>query len=125
MVASTVALDVAAHEIPADVKLNAFVKPAGNRLELPDSRADGRVGGGRVSAARPGLYRMTRVDEALRSAAKLYLTDNITVYENDAPLPTPRVVRDAHFAAVRQIIRVIRQCACACAAGRDSPMVST
>ena len=34
MLASTVALDAAAHDIPTDVKLNAFVKPAGNRLEL-------------------------------------------------------------------------------------------
>jgi len=41
----------------------------------------------------PGYLEMSRVDEALRSAAKLYLTDNITVYENDAPLPAPRVAQ--------------------------------
>ncbi len=40
----------------------------------------------------PGYIELSAVDEALRGAAKLYLTDNITVYENDAPLPTPRVV---------------------------------
>ena len=28
------AFAAAAHEIPTDVKINAFVKPAGNRLEL-------------------------------------------------------------------------------------------
>ena len=39
----------------------------------------------------PGYLEMSRLDEALRSAAKLHLTDNITVYENGAPLPAPRL----------------------------------
>ena len=41
----------------------------------------------------PGYLDLARADEALRGAAKLYLTDNITVYENDVPLPAPRVVQ--------------------------------
>src|SRR5207302_11424837 len=32
-----------------------------------------------------------RADEALRAAAKVYLIDNIAIYENDAPLPAPRI----------------------------------
>ena len=89
---STVALDVAAHEIPTDVKLNAFLKPAGNRLELLIRVPMAVLVEVEFPLRGPGYIELNRVDEALRGAAKLYLTDNITVYENDAPLPTPRVV---------------------------------
>ena len=34
----------------------------------------------------PGYLDLARADDALRGAIKLYLTDNITVFENDAPL---------------------------------------
>jgi hypothetical protein len=40
----------------------------------------------------PGYLDVSRADEALRNAAKLYLIDNITVTENDAPLPPPRIL---------------------------------
>jgi len=77
---STVALDVAAHEIPADVKLNAFLKPAGNRLELLVRVPIAVLVEVEFPLRGPGYLELNRVDEALRSAAKLYLTDNITVY---------------------------------------------
>ena len=89
VLASIAAPDAGAHEIPADVRLNALIRPAGNRLELLI----------RVPMAalievefplRGNYLDMAKVDQALRSAAKLYLTDNITVYENDVALP-PRV----------------------------------
>ena len=83
--------DVVAHEIPSDVKLNAFVKPAGNRLELLVRVPTAALTEVEFPLRGPGYLEMSRLDEALRSAAKLYLTDNITVYENDAPLPAPRV----------------------------------
>jgi hypothetical protein len=86
LLTSTLALDASAHEIPADVKLNAFVKPAGNRLELLIRIPMAAMVEVEFPQRGPGYIEMARVDEALRSAAKLYLTDNITVYENDAPL---------------------------------------
>jgi hypothetical protein len=89
---STLALGAGAHEIPADVKLNAFVKPAGNRLELLLRVPMAVMVEVEFPQRGPGYIELARVDEALRSAVKLYLTDNITVYEDDAPLPTPRVV---------------------------------
>ena len=46
------ALAAAAHEIPTDVKINAFVRPAGNRLELLIRVPLGRDDRGRVSDAR-------------------------------------------------------------------------
>ena len=84
--------EVAAHEIPTDVKLNAFVKPAGNRLELLVRVPTAALAEVEFPLRGPGYLEMSRVDEALRSAAKLYLSDNIMVYENDTPLSTPRVV---------------------------------
>src|SRR5258706_12492163 len=40
----------------------------------------------------PGYLDLSRAEEALRNATKLYLIDNITVYENGAPLPPPRIL---------------------------------
>jgi hypothetical protein len=81
----------AAHDIPADVKLNAFVKPAGDRLELLLRMPIAALAEVELPLRGPGYLEMSRIDAALRSAAKLYLTDNITVQENDAPLPVPRL----------------------------------
>src|SRR5208337_1963318 len=91
VLAGVLSRDAAAHEIPADVRLNAFVKPAGNRLELLIRLPMAAVVEVEIPQRGPGYIEMARAEEALRSAVKLYLTDNITVYENNAPLPTPRV----------------------------------
>src|SRR5438105_6624558 len=40
----------------------------------------------------PGYLDMARADDALRTGIKVWLTDNIDVYENGAVLPKPRVV---------------------------------
>jgi hypothetical protein len=86
------ALDSAgAHDIPADVKLNAFVKPAGNRLALLVRVPMAALIEVELPLRGPGYLDMPRIDDALRSAAKLYLTDNVRVYENGEPLPAPRV----------------------------------
>ena len=92
MVASTVALDATAHEIPADVRLNAFVKPAGDRLELLIRVPMAALVEVEFPLRGPAISTWSRVNEALHSATKLYLTDNITLYEDDVPLPAPRVV---------------------------------
>jgi hypothetical protein len=39
-----------------------------------------------------GYLELARADEALHHAAKHYLIDNITLYENDVALPPPRIV---------------------------------
>lgn len=39
----------------------------------------------------PGYLDISRADDALRNATKLYLIDNITLYEDGAPLPPPRI----------------------------------
>src|ERR1700719_72769 len=86
-----IASPAAAHDIPSDVKINAFFKPAGNRLELLvrlplASLIDTDF------PMRGAFLDLTRADEPIRGGIKVWLTDNIDVYENGAQLAKPRVV---------------------------------
>ena len=81
----------AAHEIPNDVKINAFVKPAGHTLELLIRVPLAAMIEIDFPTRGAGYLAVSRADEALRHAVKLYLIDNITITENGAPLPPPRV----------------------------------
>jgi hypothetical protein len=89
--AGALALSAAAHEIPTDVKINAFVKPAGDRLELLIRVPLAAMIEVDFPTRGQGFLDVSRADEALRTAAKIYLIDNITIYENDTPLPAPRI----------------------------------
>ena len=95
MLAVTLAavLGAAGHEIPDDVKLNVFLKPSGDRLVLLIRAPLAAMKQAELPTRGPGYLDLSRAEEALRGATKLYLTDNIAVYENDAPLPAPRVVQ--------------------------------
>src|SRR5437660_842490 len=80
-----------AHDIPADVKINAFFKPAGQRLELLvrlplASLIDTDF------PTRGAFLDIARADEPIRGGIKVWLTDNIDVYENGALLEKPRIV---------------------------------
>ena len=85
-------LTAAAHEIPADVKLNVFLKPEGNRVILLIRAPLAAMPEAEFPTRGPGYLDVARADEALRGATKLYLTDYITIFENDVALSTPRVV---------------------------------
>ena len=85
-------LPAAAHDIPADVRVNAFVKPEGQRLSLlirVPLKAMRDVDFPRRGA---GLLDLARADAALRNAAMLWLADNVDLYENDTRLGSPRLV---------------------------------
>lgn len=81
----------AAHDIPTDVQISAFLKPAGDRLELLIRVPMAALIEAELPTHGPGFLDVSRADDALRGAAKLYLIDNITITENDAPLPPPRI----------------------------------
>src|ERR1700719_5248183 len=88
---SGIATPAAAHDIPADVKINAFFKPEGKRLELLvrlplASLIDTDF------PMRGTFLDLARADEPIRGGIKVWLTDNIDVYENGAQLAKPRVV---------------------------------
>ncbi len=81
-----------AHDVPADIRINAFVKPAGNRLELLIRVPLAAMQETEFPLRGQGFIDIPRADDALRNAAKMYLIDNITITENDVALPTPRIV---------------------------------
>jgi hypothetical protein len=84
------------HDIPADVTVQALLKPEGQRLRLlvrvplkamrdmdyPKPR----------DATNADLLDLSRADATLRDAATLWVSDYLDLYENGDPLPAPRVV---------------------------------
>jgi hypothetical protein len=79
-------------QIPADVRINAFVKPAGDRLELLIRLPLAAMIEVEFPTRGPGYLDLARADAALRGAAKI-LADSITVFENDLALPPPQIER--------------------------------
>jgi hypothetical protein len=79
-------------QVPADVRISAFVKPAGDRLELLIRVPLAAMTRVEFPTRGPGYLDLARADEALRGAAKL-LAEGITVYENDKILPAPQIAR--------------------------------
>jgi hypothetical protein len=69
--ACAVALSAAAHDIPTDVKINAFVKPAGKRLELLIRVPLAAMIEVDIPTRGPGYLDLSRAEEALRNAKAL------------------------------------------------------
>ena len=81
-----------AHEVPSDVKVQAFVKPAGQRLQLLVRVPLTAMREIDVPKRGPGYLDLARADTALRDAAKLWLADNVDIYADGARLAYPQVV---------------------------------
>jgi len=62
------------------VKLNVFFKPAGNRLLLLVRAPLAAMNEAEVPTRGLGYIDLSRADDALSGATKLYLTDNITMH---------------------------------------------
>jgi hypothetical protein len=85
-------LRTAAHDIPNDVQVQAFVKPDGRRLQLlmrVPLLAMREVDFPRRGI---GILDLARADAALSNAARLWIADNVELYEGEVPLDYPRVV---------------------------------
>ena len=82
-----------AHDIPNDVTIQTFVKPAGDRLRLL-VRVPMKAIRDVDFPARPGTVYLdlVRVAPLLPDAATLWISDFIEIYEGDRRLPKPRVV---------------------------------
>jgi hypothetical protein len=89
--ACVVAWSAGAHDIPTDVKINAFIKPDGHTLELLIRVPLAAMIEVDFPTRGPGYLDISRADDALHHAVKLYLIDNITLYEDGAALPPPRI----------------------------------
>ena len=82
----------AAHDIPDEVRVNAFIKPEGKHLNLLVRVPLKAMRDIDVPRRSSGFLDFTRVDSSLRDAATLWLSDEIELYENGARLGKPRVV---------------------------------
>jgi hypothetical protein len=75
-----------AHDIPNDVMVQAFVKPAGQRLHLVIRVPLRAMRDVEFPLWGPGYLDLARTDASLRDAATLWLSDNIALYEGDTRL---------------------------------------
>ena len=103
------ALPCATHEIPSDVRVQAFVKPEGRTLQLLMRVPLTAMREVDVPRRGPGYLDLARADAALRTAANLWLADNIDIYEGATRLAYPRVVdaRATLASAMRWLIALI------------------
>jgi HupE / UreJ protein len=83
---------LAAHDIPNDVTVQAFIKPTGNHLHLLLRVPLAAMRDIDFPTTGPGYLDLTRIDNLLHDASTLWISDNIELYEDDVLLPKPRVV---------------------------------
>jgi hypothetical protein len=81
-----------AHDIPNDVTVQMFVKPAGEHLELLLRVPLNAMRDTEFPERGPGYLDLERVDASLREAASVWIADAIQLYEDDARLPNPQIV---------------------------------
>jgi hypothetical protein len=81
----------AAHTIPDDVKVQAFVKPEGNRLYLL-VRVPADTGTDVIFPEREnGILDLAHAEPVIRGAVIQWLANNIDIYENGTLLRNPRI----------------------------------
>jgi hypothetical protein len=81
-----------AHDLPADVLVQTFVKPEDQRLRLVVRVPLAAMGDVDYPTRGPsGLVDLTRIDRALQDAATMWLVPGFQVYENGVPIGRPRV----------------------------------
>ena len=82
----------AAHDIPSDVTVQAFLKPEGQRLRLLVRAPLRAMRDVQFPTRGPGNLDLARADRALSDAATIWIADAIAVYEDGARLGAPRLV---------------------------------
>ena len=82
----------AAHDVPADVTVQAFLKPEGSRLHLLVRAPLAALRDIDYPTRGPGYLDLARVEPSLRQAASVWIADEIELYENDIRLSPARIV---------------------------------
>jgi hypothetical protein len=85
------ALPAAAHDIPNDVTVQAFVRPAGNTLDLLLRVPLIALRDINFPEKPSGYMDLSKSESLLPDAASLWLSDFIDMHEDDALLPKPRI----------------------------------
>ena len=81
-----------AHDVPNDVRLQAFAKPEGKMLHLLVRVPLAAMQEVDFPRRGPGYLDLARAGEALTTAAKLWIADSTDLYEGETKLPYPRIV---------------------------------
>jgi uncharacterized membrane-anchored protein YitT (DUF2179 family) len=82
----------AAHDIPNDVTVQMFLKPAGDKLDVLVRVPVKSMRDTDFPKLGPGYLDLTRADQYLQDAATVWLARAIEVYEGDSRLPEPRLL---------------------------------
>jgi hypothetical protein len=80
-----------AHDIAGDVRVQAYLKPAGNALRFLVRVPLAAMTDVDFPRRGPGYLDLQNADAALRQAAALWIADNVALYEGDVRLPYPRI----------------------------------
>jgi hypothetical protein len=88
----TIASRAAAHDVASNVRINIFVKPAGDRVELLLRVPLAAMRDIDFPIHGQNYLDVSRADDALRYAVQVWLIDNIEVFEDDVRLPPLRLV---------------------------------
>jgi hypothetical protein len=81
-----------AHDIPSDATVQAFVKPEGHALRLLVRLPLKTVMDVEFPRREREFVDLARVDQSLRDAATIALSNNLDLYEGDTLLLSPRIV---------------------------------
>ncbi len=81
-----------AHDIPRDVTVQAFVKPEGQTLQVLARVPLRALSDVEFPRRERDFVDLERVDQALDDAARLLLSNNLELREDDTPLARPRIV---------------------------------
>jgi hypothetical protein len=81
-----------AHDIPSSVTVLAFVKPQGDRLHVIVRVPLEAMRDVNFPLTGPGYLDVARAAPLLAGAAKVWLADDMELYEDDARLAEPRIV---------------------------------
>ena len=92
LLAALTPLCAPAHEIPNDVRLQAFLKPEVRQLQFLVRVPLAAMQEVDFPRHGPGYLDLAHADAALRTAANQWLADNISIYEEDRRLAYPRLV---------------------------------
>ena len=88
----SLAVPVAAHDIPVDATVQAFVKPSGNRLHLLVRVPLETMRDVDVPVGANGFLDLEKLGPMMPDAATLWISNFIRIYEDDQPLPQPQVI---------------------------------
>src|SRR6266850_3516164 len=83
---------VAAHDIPRDVTVQAFAKPEGQHFRLLVRVPMKAIMDIEFPRQDRDFMDLERIDQSLRDASMIWLARKIEVYEEDAPVPEPRIL---------------------------------